>query len=84
MLFGRKKREERRKKHRYELFVERRDALVEIVKGVTGLYLPFVRLDEYKGDLDLLVEDIWFELFDDAVSEVCKEALDAWKQAEGV
>ena len=84
MLFGRKKREQRRKKHRYELFVKTRDELAEVVKGVTARYLPFVRLDEYKGDLDLLVEDIWFELFDDAVSEVCKEALDAWKQAEGV
>ena len=84
MSWLRKKREERRKKHKYEQFVERRDKLIEIIKDVTRLYLPFVKLDEYEGNWKDLVEDIWFELFDDAVSDVCKEATDVWKQAEDV
>jgi len=37
----------------------------------------YVHLDKYKEDEDnQLVEDIWFGLFNDAVSEVVMKALD--------
>lgn len=39
-----------------------------------------VDLGKYHDNLNQLVEDLWFDLFDDAVSEVAEEYLDRYEQ----
>ena len=53
------------------------------IKAMVGEYMRFVDVGEYKGDDDQMVEDMWFELFNSPVSEVCREAVEEWKEEEG-
>ena len=52
------------------------------IKAMVGEYMRFVDVGEYKGDDDLMVEDMWFELFNSPVSEVCREAVEEWTEEE--
>ncbi len=40
----------------------------------------FVDLGKYHDNLNQLVEDLWFDLFNDAVSEVAEECLDRYEE----
>ena len=53
------------------------------IKAMVSEYMKFVDVGEYKGDDDLMVEDMWFELFNSPVSEVCREAVEEWTEEEG-
>ena len=53
------------------------------IKAMVSEYMKFVDVGEYKGDDDLMVEDMWFELFNSPVSEVCREAIEEWTEEEG-
>ena len=53
------------------------------IKAMVSEYMRFVDVGEYKGDDDLMVEDMWFELFNSPVSEVCREAVEEWTEEEG-
>ena len=52
------------------------------IRTVTGEYMRFVDISEYKGDSDLLCEGIWLELLCKPVGEVCDEAVEEWKENE--
>ena len=52
------------------------------IKAMVGEYMKFVDVGEYKGDDDQMVEDMWFELFNSPVSEVCREAVEEWTEEE--
>ena len=52
------------------------------IKAMVGEYMRFVDVGEYKGDDDQMVEDMWFELFNSPVSEVCREAIEEWTEEE--
>lgn len=52
------------------------------IKAMVGEYIRFVDVGEYKGDDDLMVEDMWFELFNSPVSEACREAIEEWTEEE--
>ena len=52
------------------------------IKAMVGEYMKFVDVGEYKGDDDQMVEDMWFELFNSPVSEVCREAIEEWTEEE--
>ena len=52
------------------------------IKAMVSEYMKFVDISEYEGDDDQMVEDIWFELFDSPVSEVCGEAVEQWKEEQ--
>jgi len=53
------------------------------IRAMVSEYIRFVDVGEYKGDDDQMVEDIWFELFNSPVSEVCREAVEEWTEEEG-
>ena len=40
----------------------------------------FVDLGKYHDNINQLVEDLWFDLFNDAVSEVAEECLDRYEE----
>ena len=44
-------------------------------KEIVRDFLPFVEVSKYGGSLNDMVEDLWFRIFCDPVSEVCEEAL---------
>ena len=52
------------------------------IKAMVSEYIRFVDVGEYKGDDDQMVEDMWFELFNSPVSEVCREAIEEWTEEE--
>ena len=52
------------------------------IKAMVGEYMRFVDVGEYEGDDDQMVEDMWFELFNSPVSEVCREAVEEWTEEE--
>ena len=52
------------------------------IKAMVSEYMKFVDVGEYKGDDDQMVEDMWFELFNSPVSEVCREAVEEWTEEE--
>lgn len=53
------------------------------IKAMVSEYMRFVDVGEYEGDDDQMVEDMWFELFNSPVSEVCREAIEEWTEEEG-
>ena len=53
------------------------------IKAMVSEYMRFVDVGEYEGDDDQMVEDMWFELFNSPVSEVCREAVEEWTEEEG-
>lgn len=53
------------------------------IRAMVREYMRFVDVGEYGGDDGQMVEDMWFELFDSPVSEVCKEAVEEWTEEEG-
>ena len=52
------------------------------IKAMVSEYMKFVDVGEYEGDDDQMVEDMWFELFNSPVSEVCREAIEEWTEEE--
>ena len=74
-----------------EMNVKKRDAkylstvakMQRRIRAMVGEYMAFVDVGEYKGDDGQMVEDMWFELFDGPVSEVCGEAVEEWTEEEG-
>ena len=73
-----------------EMNVKKRDAkylstvakMQKRIRAMVAEYIAFVDVDEYKGDDDQMVEDMWFELFNSPVSEVCEEAVEQWKEMQ--
>ena len=62
-------------RYRTKKYLTAVDKLQKDIKKLTGEYIRFVDVGEYKGDGDQMVEDIWFELFSKPVSEVCDDAI---------
>ena len=52
------------------------------IRAMVAEYMAFVDVSEYEGDDDQMVEDMWFELFNSPVSEVCEEAVEQWKEEQ--
>ena len=52
------------------------------IRTMVAEYMAFVDVSEYEGDDDQMVEDMWFELFNSPVSEVCEEAVEQWKEEQ--
>ena len=61
-------------------FLKTVSRLQKRIRAVTGEYMRFVDISEYKGDSDLLCEGIWLELLSKPVGEVCAAAVEEWKE----
>lgn len=62
------------------------DEIKEDVKAIVRSYEPHMDLSQYKNrndgklwtDLDQMAEDVWFDVFNDAVTEACEDILDGY------
>ena len=56
-------------------FLRIRDRLQRRIKRIIVRYLSFIDLTEYDRWEDLS-EDIWYELFDEPLAEICKAVME--------